>query len=483
MNLAKLLHSWFPELISDCDISGLHNDSRQVKPGYLFLAYPGAAADGRLFMRQAVAAGAVAIIYEPELLPEACLPMPDVPCLPMPGLGKRLAALANSFYEYPSRDLAVTGVTGTNGKTTIAYQLAQAYELLEQRAAYIGTLGEGTIQTLNPLANTTPDGLCLQQLLHRYRSEGLHQVCMEVSSHALSQKRVDQIDFVHAIYTNLSHEHLDYHHTMEAYAVAKSELFALATLKSAVINLDDVYASYMAKRLNATCQKITYGLYSDCDVRAIHIQTSRIGSEFEVVSPWGTYPLQINTLGQFNIYNSLAVFTTLLMNGYDPTKLVPIMAKLQAAPGRMEVICQEPCIIVDYAHTPDALDNVLSTLNQLKAGRLMVVFGCGGDRDKAKRPIMGRIASQHADLSIVTSDNPRTEDPLQIIADISQGLLSSRAVLKIVDRKQAIEKAISLADKEDIILIAGKGHEAYQQIGHERFDFSDQNIVRDLMEH
>nr|WP_238551214.1 UDP-N-acetylmuramoyl-L-alanyl-D-glutamate--2,6-diaminopimelate ligase [Legionella oakridgensis] len=392
-----------------------------------------------------------------------------------------MAAIANVFYGYPSRGLTVTGVTGTNGKTTIAYQLAQAYELLGQESAYIGTLGQGKIQKLSSLANTTPDGLCLQQLLHTYKHEHVNQVCMEVSSHALSQKRVEQIDFAHAIYTNLSHEHLDYHRTLEAYAEAKSALFAWPTLKSAIINQDDAYAPYMIKKLSVSCQKLTYGLHPQCDVRAINLKVSRTGSEFEVVSPWGLHDLHIKTLGQFNIYNSLAVFASLLANGYKPAELVAIMPNLQAAPGRMEVISQEPCIIVDYAHTPDALDNVLSTLNQLKSGRLMVVFGCGGDRDKAKRPLMGRIASEHADLSIITSDNPRTEDPLQIIAEISEGLLPSTPVLKIADRKQAIQKAISLANKQDIILIAGKGHESYQQIGHERFDFSDQNIVGQLM--
>lgn len=478
MKLSDLLSPWVMAAAHDCDIVGLQNDSRQVKPGYVFFAYPGAVADGRLFIPQATAAGAAAIVYDPENMPISCVFPKHIPCLRIPKLGMKLAEIADRFYGYPTRSLSVTGVTGTNGKTTIAYQLAQAHGLLGRDAAYVGTLGHGQVRALQPLTNTTPDGLHLQQFFHEYQKSGVKYVCMEVSSHALSQGRVDGINFTQAIYTNLSHEHLDYHHTMQAYAEAKAMLFATPSLKWAILNHDDEYSQLMANALSSTCQKLTYGMRDGCDVQAVNWQISMTGSQLEIVSPWGRHDVKVNLLGKFNIYNSLAVFASLLADGVAVADVSEIMSQLQASPGRMEVVAQKPCVIVDYAHTPDALENVLSTLGQLKKGRLGVVFGCGGDRDKAKRPMMGGIASQYADFVIITSDNPRSEEPSLIVDEIASGLLSSTEVVKIVDRKDAIEYALNMALEQDIVLIAGKGHEAYQQIGSERFVFSDQDIVR-----
>ena len=304
---------------------------------------------------------------------------------------------------------------------------------------------------------------------------------MEVSSHALSQGRVDDIDFTQAIYTNLSHEHLDYHKTMQAYADAKAALFATPSLKWAIINHDDAYAPLMIEKMGAGSQSLTYGLQKGSDVQAIHWKISMEGSEMTVASPWGQHQVRVNLLGKFNIYNSLAVFTSLLADGFAVAEVIEIMEKLQASPGRMEVVSKSPCVIVDYAHTPDALENVLSTLQQLKKARLGVVFGCGGDRDKTKRPMMGRIASEWADFVIVTSDNPRTEDPSQIIAEVAGGLLPTTEAITLVDRAEAILHGLDLIKADDILLIAGKGHEAYQQIGTERFIFSDQEVVRQLL--
>lgn len=481
MKLTDLLRPWVTVDAPECDISGLQNDSRKVKPGYLFFAYPGVAADGRLFVDQAKQAGAAAIIYESENLPQIGSFPADIPCVPVTELGKKLSAIASRFYDYPTRALSVTGVTGTNGKTTIAYQLAQAYGLLGEKAVYVGTLGQGDVRALQPLLNTTPDALCLQQLMYEYKHANVRQLCMEVSSHALSQGRVDDIDFSGAIYTNLTHDHLDYHHTMQDYAAAKASLFGMSTLKWAIINCDDAYSEYMMQKLSPTCRKLTYGLQPGCDVQAVRWQTSMTGSEMEIASPWGHHQIHVNLLGKFNIYNSLAVFAGLLAQDIPVRDVVEVMCKLQASPGRMEVVAQKPCVIVDYAHTPDALENVLITLQTLKQGRLGVVFGCGGDRDKTKRPIMGHIASQYADFSIVTSDNPRTEDPLQIVNEVAEGLLPEAQVLKIIDREEAIQCALKIAEPQDIILIAGKGHESYQQIGTKRFDFSDQDVVRKLL--
>ncbi|CDZ78629.1 UDP-N-acetylmuramoyl-L-alanyl-D-glutamate--2, 6-diaminopimelate ligase [Legionella massiliensis] len=480
MKFAELIRPWIKGEIPDCEILGLHNDSRQIKPGFLFFAYPGAATDGRLFIAQALEAGASALIYEPENWSAASQLPSEIPSVALPGLADKLAEIAERFYREPTKKLVVSGVTGTNGKTTIAYQLAQAHALLGERSAYIGTIGQGEVSALQTLANTTPDALCLQELMYSYEQQAIKQVCMEVSSHALCQHRVDNIDFQQAIFTNLSHEHLDYHQTMEAYAAAKAKLFAKPTLKWSIVNHDDKCSALMRAAVQSG-QIISYGIQEGADVRALRWEVSLAGTQLEIASPWGQYQMRIKALGFFNIYNALAVFSSLVAYGYPVEQVVSVMAKLQAAPGRMEIVAQEPYAIVDYAHSPDALENVLATLQKVKKGKILVVFGCGGDRDRTKRPIMGKIASQYADIAIITSDNPRTEDPLAIIDAIEAGISVKNNLYKIPDREQAIAKALSLADKDDIVLVAGKGHEDYQQIGKTRHSFSDQAVIRRIM--
>jgi UDP-N-acetylmuramoyl-L-alanyl-D-glutamate--2,6-diaminopimelate ligase len=481
MKLMHLLKPWLHREVADCVIHGLRNDSRLVQPGDLFIAYPGALADGRLFINQAVSAGAVAVVYDPHQLPSSCHLPEHIPCIPVAHLADHLADIANRFYDKPSTHLAVTGVTGTNGKTTIAYQLAQAHALLGQRSAYIGTIGQGEVQQLKPMNNTTPDGLFLHQLMHQYQQQHIQQVCMEVSSHALSQHRINGIQLKQAIYTNLTLDHLDYHHSMEAYAQAKALLFALDSLEYAIINQDDPYQHLMEQALNPHVKKISYGLHQSADVHAVEWRSDSYGTTMEVHSPWGTHQLKIQASGRFNIYNCLAIFSSLMASGYSAEQVIPIMEQLKAAPGRMELVARSPDVFVDYAHTPDALENVLITLNQLKKGRLWVVFGCGGDRDKTKRPIMGKTASLHADKIIVTSDNPRHEDPALIIDDIMSGIEHSENVMRYVTREEAIAYALNEAAAEDIILIAGKGHEEYQQIGATKHAFSDQEVVKQVL--
>lgn len=481
MQLTQLLKPWIKQEVFDCVITDVKNDSRQINPGDLFIAYPGAAADGRLFMDKAVSLGAIAVVYEPANFPSSCSLPSSVPCVAIPHLAEQLAEIAKRFYANPSQSLNVTGVTGTNGKTTIAYQLAQAHYLLGQESAYIGTIGQGNVSQLKPLDNTTPDALCLQRLLHQYQEQHIKQVCMEVSSHALSQRRVDAIEFNQAIFTNLTLDHLDYHHTMEAYGSAKALLFATPSLEWAIINQDDAYHQLMSAAVKPHVKKITYGIHQDCDVKAVDWRIDIHGTDIEVRSPWGTHQLHIQALGEFNIYNSLAIFTSLLANGYSTDKVIQVMTELKAAPGRMEIVTNSPYVLVDYAHTPDALENVLVTLSQLKKGRLWVVFGCGGDRDKTKRPIMGKAASLHADKVVITSDNPRSEDPEVIVEEIAEGIANSVDVIKVINREDAIAHALDKASKDDIILIAGKGHEAYQQIGSVKHAFSDQEVVRKLM--
>ncbi len=473
----------YPASTEDCDIRGIQHDSRLIKPGFLFIAYPGVTTDGREYIDQAVHSGAAAIVYESAEFPASIQLPASIPCIPVSHLSAALAIIASRFYHHPSLSLAVTGVTGTNGKTTIAYQLAQASDLLESPAVYLGTLGHGKVNHLTVLNNTTPDALCLQALLYQYKGQGIQQVCMEVSSHALSEHRVDCIEFNQAIFTNLSHDHLDYHRTMDAYADAKAQLFAKATLEWAIINHDDAYASRMISGVPASCKKLTYGLQHGADVRAADCQFGLLGSHFDVSSPWGEQHLEIHSVGVFNIYNSLAVYSSLLAYGYPIERVVSVMAKLNPSPGRLEMVIKEPCVLVDYAHTPDALENVLLTLVHLKKqrdtpSRIWVVFGCGGDRDRTKRPEMGLVASRLADQVMITSDNPRTEEPDKIVDEIVKGIIETKKVQTILDRKEAIQQVLQLADKQDIILIAGKGHEAYQQIGHQRIPFSDQAIVR-----
>lgn len=481
MKLSQLLQPWITQNITDCNITDIKNDSRLIQEGDLFIAYPGAASDGRLYIEKAVASGAVAIAYEPENIPASVILPALIPCIPIPDLGEQLAEIAKRFFNNPCESLSVTGVTGTNGKTTIAYQLAQAHYLLGQNAAYIGTIGQGNVTHLKPLENTTPDALCLQRLLAEYKDQQIKQVCMEVSSHALTQHRVDGINFNQALFTNLTLDHLDYHHTMQAYGAAKAMLFARDELNYAIINGDDEFQHLMSSAVRPHVKKITYGMHKDCDVKAINWHTDMNGTQIEVQSPWGLHQLKIRALGQFNIYNSLAIFSSLMVNGYPAEKVVEVMALLKAAPGRMEIVADSPYVLVDYAHTPDALENVLTTLSELKKGLLWVVFGCGGDRDKTKRPVMGRAASLYADKIVITSDNPRTEDPAAIVDEIAQGISPSLPIVKLVNREEAIAHALKEAGKDDIILIAGKGHEAYQQIGTVKHAFSDQEVVKRLI--
>lgn len=479
--LKDLLSPWVGDDFANVAVHNLQNDSRRCDAGSLFFAYPGAVTDGRLFINNLSAA---AIVYEPENWPaQVALPTHCV-CVPLPGVARYMAAIASRFYGAPTQHVTVTGVTGTNGKTTIAWQLAQAHDLLSRPAAYIGTLGYGSMSGLQTSDNTTPDALRLQSLFYDYWHQGINEVAMEVSSHALDQGRVDGIAFRQAIFTNLTLDHLDYHHSMEAYAAAKATLFRCASLQWAIINQDDPQAATMIAAMKPDCQLMTYGLGESCMVRALGWEVSMTGTRIQLSSPWGEHSLLITALGFFNIYNALAVFSSLMLSGYAVADVIRVMAQLKPAPGRMDVVAQEPCTLVDYAHTPDALENVLLTLNKVKKARLFVVFGCGGDRDKSKRPIMGGIASRHADVVIITSDNPRSEDPEQIIQDIEAGVVAGEhEVHRVIDRKEAIARAIALADKNDIILVAGKGHEAYQQIGQIKHPFSDHEVITRLMQH
>lgn len=464
-------------ILEGLPVKDLQNDSRKVTPGDVFLAYAGYAADGRDYIQHAVKAGAEAILYEPGVKAEVLSDI-QIPAFAYPNLAKQLGALAAEFYPLPKQGLRLSGVTGTNGKTTIAYQLAMAHDLLGQKTAYMGTLGVGLPSAMQPLNNTTPDALCIQKVLKGLVAENISHLAMEVSSHGLAEGRVSQLRFTQAIYTNLSHEHLDYHKTFEAYARAKARLFAYPSLQSVILNLDDAHVDIMRAAVPQSTAILTYGLTPHADVYAKNIELNMTGSQFDVVTPKGIFSCEVEALGHFNVYNSLAVIASLMAEGYALDDIAAIMPKLKASPGRMERVLAEPVVLVDYAHTPDALEKALSTLADLKKSKLFVVFGCGGDRDTSKRALMGKVAEQYADKVIVTSDNPRTECPTQIIDHILEGLSAGLDVCVIEDRRAAIHEALKLAKPDDMILIAGKGHEDYQEIAGARHPFLDADVVR-----
>jgi UDP-N-acetylmuramoyl-L-alanyl-D-glutamate--2,6-diaminopimelate ligase len=479
IKLDELVSPWIENVSPDLWISGIQTDSRKVKPGDLFLAIHKAFEVGQKYINDAIANGAVAVIYEDERLPNI-----SIPAYHLKSLAKCVGPLTSRFFGEPSQSLNVIGITGTNGKTTIAYLLTQAYSLLGSKSYYVGTLGQGPIENIEETGMTTPDAIDLQNICFKTKQQGYQQLTMEVSSHALEQYRVDGIPFKQAIFTNLTHDHLDYHGTIEAYAKAKARLFSWDSLDTVIVNADDHWSSLMLKHINPEINIYRIGMTNtDADVRVTHETWSLHGMELQIESPWGKIQLSSKLLGDFNVYNILTVFTSLMARGFSVEEVQSVIQKLQPPPGRMEVVATHPLVVVDYAHTPDALENALKTLRnfQIKtnAGRLWVIFGCGGDRDKTKRPVMGEIAARLSDVVIVTSDNPRTEEPSAIIEQIIQGIPLATNTLNIVDRKEAILNCLVQALPNDIVLIAGKGHENYQIIGEVKNYFSDQDVVKD----
>lgn len=467
----------------DPEVGGLAVDSRRVRPGDVFFAAPGMSADGRTFIREAVARGAAAVVYEAAdgFRPGAL--GADVPLLGVAGLRARLGTIADRFYGSPSRRLTVIGVTGTNGKTTCSQILAQALDNNAQgarRCAVIGTLGYGFPGALDPSLHTTPDGITLHRLFAEFLAQGAAYVSMEVSSHALDQGRVNAVAFDVAVFTNLTREHLDYHGDMETYGNVKAALFVFPGLKYAVINADDAFGRTLIERVRGRLAVLSYGLAGG-EVRALALHPQPEGLVLQVATPLGKAEIASALLGRFNAYNLLAALATLLALGMDLAEAVTRLGQVRPVTGRAERFGggRHPLVIVDYAHTPDALAQVLQALRAHARGRLWCVFGCGGERDRGKRPEMGRIAETLADEVILTDDNPRREDPERIIADILAGMHTAPRVLR--DRRAAIAHAITSAAPGDVVLVAGKGHEDYQQLGEERRPYSDRDTVRELL--
>ena len=466
----------------DREITAIAYDSRRVKPGSLFVALRGEKVDGSQFVEQAIVAGAEAMVSETaEFRTRATNVV-------VADARVALADLAAAFYQYPARHLKIAAVTGTNGKTTTAFLLKHICEATMHRCGLIGTVRYEVGDRILPAARTTPESLDLQDLLWQMRSAGCKAVAMEVSSHALMQERVRGVEFDAAIFTNLTQDHLDYHKTMDAYFEAKVRLFsglAAQTRKKgkAVINVDDRYGAQVAGRFGKEIPVITYGVGALADFRASNVRIDFSGTSYQLDAGGKSYLVRLPQIGQFNVYNSLAAIAGAHALGVDVRSGVLALANATAVPGRLEAVPAQRKfrVFVDYAHTDDALQNVIKTCRELNPARLIVVFGCGGNRDKTKRPRMGAVVDQHADFSIVTSDNPRKEDPLAIIEDIKPGMTRGNYEV-IVDRKEAIFKAIAMAEPRDIILIAGKGHETYQEFADHTAPFDDVAVARQALE-
>ncbi len=464
----------------DTLIHGLQLDSRKVRSGDLFLAVPGDVHDGRQFIEQAVANGAAAVVAEAPVA--GFVDELPVPLVEIPELRFDMGVMAARFFGYPSRALHMVGVTGTNGKTTTSRLVAQLGRSLGKACGVIGTLGSTLDDSVVDAANTTPDAVSLQFQLAQWRDQGVQAVSMEVSSHALVQGRVNGVEFETAIYTNLSHDHLDYHGSMDAYGRAKLQLFCGEHLRHAVVNLDDEYADQVLAAVGEGVRVLTYSTSrSDADIRVKNTRFSASGVEGELHTPWGSGAFSSPLPGEFNLANLAAAVTAVVLAGEDLLAVLEAVSRLQPVAGRMQAIPNEVGVqvIVDYAHTPDALEKVLAALKSHVSGKLVTVFGCGGDRDRAKRQLMGRVASQYSDRVIVTSDNPRSEDPAAILAEIAAGCSGDFSL--VVDRARAIAGAIADVEAGDCVVIAGKGHEDYQIIEGERRHFSDVEHARSAL--
>lgn len=489
MNLAKWLYDWPLKLPSDVTVKGINNDTRLLQPGEAFIALSGWQFDGKQFINQAIALGASVVIAETE--GQAAMDYVDgVLVLSWPDLSQWLSELSARFYYYCSTDLSIIGVTGTNGKTSIAYLLSQALANYGSKCAYSGTLGQGAIDQLHQstYGMTTPDAIEVQRLLASWQQAGYDRVSMEVSSHGLALGRVNAVPFKGAIFSNLSHDHLDFHANLEDYIAAKASLFAHPELNYIILNADDPYSESMRQAAidHPFTQKCYYNIrstvpvYAETYVQVDDYQLGVDGIKARVTSSWGRGELVSSLLGEFNLSNLLAVLSALCLEGVSWSQALQLVSRCKPVPGRMETIQQQgkPHIIIDFAHTPDALDKMLRAVRQLNdRGQLHCVFGCGGDRDRQKRPWMAQIASQYADYIWLTVDNSRSESPQSIINDMQQGISDGVTCYTDLNRTRAINRALQTASKQDVVVIAGKGHECYTNAQGETIDFSDVDAV------
>jgi UDP-N-acetylmuramoyl-L-alanyl-D-glutamate--2,6-diaminopimelate ligase len=493
MNYSKSLSELLVGLAdvdSSIEVIGIAIDSRLVKAGDLFLAYRGTYGNGVDYINDAIKAGASAIAVDAdENIELSSIPVCNVK---VANLRKQAGVIISRFYDEPSKHMEVIGVTGTNGKTTVSYLIAQVLMSLGKQSAVIGTIGSGQIGKVESGNTTTPDPVKLHSLFASWVND-VDSVVMEVSSHALDQGRVAGTEFDIAVFTNISRDHLDYHKTIEEYAEAKFQLFKYSGLKHAVVNLDDEYGVQLINSLPGSLNVIAYSLKekqteitrnNTLFVYCKKIETNQLKTKLTVQSPWGEVVVETGLLGAFNIENILAAFSSLCVSGLPVDEVAKALSEFSGIPGRMEYFScpSKPLLVVDYAHSPDALEKALTTLRSYCDGQLYCVFGCGGDRDTGKRSEMGAISESLSDHVVLTNDNPRTEDEEKIIEDILQGIKDKSKVDIKHDRSDAIINTYLNARENDVILVAGKGHETTQQIGTTFLPFSDRELARRLME-
>jgi len=489
-----------------CQVSGMSLDSRKVSDGFLFVACQGTQQHGLAYADAALQSGAAAIIYEKSLTEQneisdylSHLQSAAIPLIEIDQLSVKIGFIADRFYSRPSQSLSVTGITGTNGKTSCSHYLA---ELLSStnKTAVMGTLGNGLHGALQASSNTTSDAVTVHHFMARMLEQEVSEVVMEVSSHGLDQGRVNGVHFDTAIFTNLSRDHLDYHKNMQSYGRSKQALFATPGLRYAVINADDEFGREILESLPDTVQSIAYSLSDAMNadasvlrsslmhlgcVQGSDLQFNESGLSMHISSPWGDTVVSSSLYGHFNAENILAVLATVLLNGIRLTDAVEGIKKLTSVPGRMQHVPgtkTQPVVFVDYAHTPNALEQVLKSLRTHCSKKIWCVFGCGGDRDAGKRPLMGSVAEQYADEIVLTDDNPRSEASDEIITQICSGIQRQENVSIEQDRSAAIAYAITHASRGDVVVIAGKGHEDYQLIGEQRLSFSDVDTAKKILE-
>lgn len=484
MKLQKLLenlHAIFPNNGENPEITSIENDNRKVQKGSLFICIKGYTVDGHDFAESAVKNGAAAVLAERPL-------ELDVPVLLVNDTTRAMAVLADAFYGQPTKSLHLIGITGTNGKTTTSHLIEKIFADAGKKTGLIGTMYTKIADQIIETKNTTPESLTLQKTFNQMVDAGVNTAVMEVSSHALDLGRVHGCDYNVAVFTNLTQDHLDYHETMEEYKRAKSLLFAqlgntfdLNKPKYAVLNADDD-ASEMYSRSTAA-HVVTYGIEQKADLKAKNIQMTPKGTVFDLEIMGVTYPIRMQLIGKFSVYNVLASIAAALVSGLSMEQIIHSIESVEGVAGRFELVNagQDFTVIVDYAHTPDSLENVLKTIQHFAEKKVFVIVGCGGDRDRTKRPLMAQIACQLATDPILTSDNPRSEDPLDILKDMEAGV-KGETYQVIPDRRKAIYTAVSQAEAGDVILIAGKGHETYQIIGKEVHDFDDRLVAREAIE-
>lgn len=477
------------EVLGDAElmIKDIEHDSRKVTEGTLFVCMKGAHVDGHKFIPQAKAAGAVAIMTDDEETP-----MPEgMSVLYVPELKAALQAMVPFFHDYPAQKMRIIGITGTNGKTSISYMLRAMLRRMGCRVGLIGTIQIMIEDQVLPIHNTTPDVVELQHTLAQMRDANIDYVVMEVSSHALDQNRVAGLEFDTVVFTNLTQDHLDYHKTLENYMLAKAKLFDMVSApgnvkhgKTAVVNIDDAAGAVMLE--HAACRHITYGIEKEATLQAKDIDVLASGARFNIQIGGSVLPLQLQITGIFNVYNVMAAVGAAMAEGVPAPIIKACMEEFASVPGRFELVRggQDFAVIVDYAHTPDGLENILKTARQIAKKRIITVFGCGGDRDNTKRPIMGRIAAELSDVIIATSDNPRTEDPQRILDMVVAGVeekAGDKQHEAIIDRRVAIFRAVELAEADDIVIIAGKGHEDYQILKDETIHFDDKEVAAEAI--